>query len=80
MCWGAGQAGTSGAAAAAWVQQAAQNGAATAAAMKVPVATIERGDSLASPQIPWPLVQPDPSVAPKPTSRPAAAVAMTPSL
>ena len=40
--------------------------------MKIPVATNERGDRRAKPQTPWPLVQPEPSRAPKPTSRPEA--------
>src|SRR5690606_27878954 len=38
--------------------------------MKVAVATMERGESRARPQTPWPLVQPLPRRAPKPTSRP----------
>ena len=43
-----------------------------AVAMKTPVAANERGESRARPQTPWPLVQPEPSRAPKPTSRPEA--------
>ena len=42
-----------------------------AAAMNVPVATRERGEPRPTPQTPWPLVQPAPSRAPKPTSNPA---------
>src|SRR5712691_10425631 len=40
-------------------------------AMKVRVATIERGDRRDTPQIPWPLVQPLASRVPNPTSNPA---------
>ena len=43
-----------------------------AVSMKIAVAAIERADSRATPQMPWPEVQPPPSRAPKPTSRPAA--------
>jgi hypothetical protein len=43
------------------------------ASMKHSVATSERGDSLAMPQTPWPLVQPEPKRVPRPTSRPATA-------
>jgi hypothetical protein len=39
--------------------------------MKDKVAAIERGERRATPQTPWPLVQPLPSLVPKPTSRPA---------
>jgi len=39
--------------------------------MNVTVAMIERGDSRLTPQTPWPLVQPPPRLAPKPTMRPA---------
>ena len=45
-----------------------------AATMNTTVATIERGDSRAMPQMPWPEVQPLPSRVPKPTSRPATAI------
>lgn len=38
---------------------------------KTAVAIIERFDSLLIPQMPCPLVQPDPSRVPKPTSNPA---------
>src|SRR4051812_22278621 len=38
--------------------------------MKIAVAAIERGDKRAMPQTPSPLVQPEPSLVPKPTSRP----------
>jgi hypothetical protein len=41
-----------------------------AAAMKMAVAVIERADNRATPQMPWPEVQPPPSRAPKPTSSP----------
>ena len=41
-----------------------------AAPMNTPIAAIERSDSRAEPQTPWPEVQPEPSRAPKPTSRP----------
>ena len=52
-----------------------------AAAMNTTVATIERGDSRAMPQMPWPEVQPLPSRVPKPTNRPATAmVTMLPSI
>ena len=40
------------------------------AAMNTPVATIERGESRAMPQMPWPDVQPLPSLVPKPTKSP----------
>ena len=40
--------------------------------MNVRVAASERGDNLASPQTPWPLVQPLARRVPKPTSRPPA--------
>ncbi|KJG90796.1 Uncharacterised protein [Acinetobacter baumannii] len=39
--------------------------------IKTAVAIIERFDSLLIPQMPCPLVQPDPSRVPKPTSNPA---------
>ncbi len=39
--------------------------------IKTAVAIIERFDSLLIPQMPCPLVQPDPSRVPKPTSIPA---------
>src|SRR3984893_17731716 len=39
--------------------------------MKITVATMERLDRRAIPQMPWPEVQPPPSLVPKPTSRPA---------
>ncbi len=42
--------------------------------MKVAVATIERFENRARPQIPWPLVQPDPKVDPAPTMKPATIV------
>jgi hypothetical protein len=42
--------------------------------MKQSVATIERCDSRAMPQMPCPLVQPEPMREPKPTSRPASAM------
>ena len=45
---------------------------ATAVAMNSAVAVSERGDSLASPQTPCPLVQPPPRRVPKPTNSPAA--------
>ena len=48
-----------------------RNTVAKAEAIKTAVATNERGDRRASSQTPWPLVQPDPSRAPKPTRRPA---------
>src|SRR5262245_31230514 len=44
-----------------------------ATAMKTHVATSDRGDRRAIPQMPWPLVQPPPTDVPAPTSRPAAA-------
>ena len=40
--------------------------------MKMAVAVMERAESRAIPQMPWPEVQPPPSRVPKPTSRPAA--------
>src|ERR1700704_2806394 len=40
--------------------------------MKMTVAAMERRDRRATPQMPWPEVQPPPSLVPKPTSRPAA--------
>src|SRR5712671_1043613 len=40
--------------------------------MKMTVAAMERLDRRATPQMPWPEVQPPPSLVPKPTSRPAA--------
>src|ERR1700730_14375265 len=40
--------------------------------MKMAVAVMERPESRAIPQMPWPEVQPPPSRVPKPTSRPAA--------
>ena len=46
---------------------------AMAATMKTPVATIERGDSRAMPQMPCPEVQPLLSLVPKPTRTPATA-------
>ena len=49
---------------------------AMAAAMKIKVATIERGDSRAMPQTPWPDVQPLLNLVPKPTSKPATATTM----
>ena len=45
-----------------------------AAPMNTAVAAIERGDSRAMPQMPWPEVQPLPSRVPKPTNRPATAI------
>ena len=45
-----------------------------AATMNTTVAAIERGDSRAMPQMPWPEVQPLPSRVPKPTNRPATAM------
>ena len=45
---------------------------ATAVTMNSAVAVSERGDSLASPQTPCPLVQPPPRRVPKPTNSPAA--------
>ena len=39
--------------------------------MKVRVATSERPDRREIPQMPWPLVQPEPRRVPKPTSNPA---------
>ena len=44
----------------------------TAVAMKMAVATSERGESRANPQTPCPLVQPPPRRVPKPTSSPPA--------
>ena len=38
--------------------------------MKVATAEIDRGDSRAMPQTPWPEVQPDPKVTPIPTMKP----------
>src|SRR3546814_4775518 len=38
--------------------------------MNAPVAAIERGDRRERPQTPWPLVQPLPSLVPKPTISP----------
>ena len=38
--------------------------------MNTAVAAIERGESRAMPQTPWPLVQPEPKVTPTPTIRP----------
>ena len=35
------------------------------------VAAKERTDNRLSPQMPWPLVQPDPILVPNPTSKPA---------
>ena len=46
--------------------------------MKVHTATAERGERRASPQMPWPLVQPLPSRDPNPTRSPAAMVTGTP--
>ena len=43
-------------------------------AMKVTVATTERGDSRAIPHTPCPLVQPPPVAVPNPTSSPATAI------
>lgn len=40
-------------------------------AMKVTVAAKERGERRAKPHTPWPEVQPEPSLVPKPTSSPA---------
>ena len=52
-----------------------------AAIMNTTVAAIERGDSRAMPQMPWPDVQPLPSRVPKPTRRPATAtVTMLPGI
>jgi hypothetical protein len=48
-----------------------------AATTKTPVATIERGDNRAMPQMPWPDVQPLLSLVPKPTKRPATAMMAT---
>ena len=42
------------------------------APMKASTAASERFESRASPQMPWPLVQPLPRRVPNPTSRPAA--------
>src|SRR6266581_3798735 len=42
--------------------------------MKMAVATMERAESRAIPQMPWPEVQPPPSRVPNPTYRPAATV------
>jgi hypothetical protein len=39
--------------------------------MKVRVAAMDRGDSRAMPQTPWPDVQPEPKVTPIPTMNPA---------
>ena len=43
-----------------------------AVAIKTAVAVMDRGESRAIPQTPWPEVQPLPSRVPKPTRRPAA--------
>ena len=40
-----------------------------AAIMKTPVAVIERGDNRAMPQMPWPDVQPLPSLVPNPDQK-----------
>ncbi len=45
-----------------------------AVAKNTSVATIERLLKRAMPQMPWPLVQPEPSRAPKPTRSPAITV------
>ena len=45
----------------------------TAAPMKTTVATIDRADTRAKPQTPWPEVQPLPIRLPNPTSKPATA-------
>jgi hypothetical protein len=42
--------------------------------MKVPTATIERGENRDSPQTPWPLAQPEPNRVPKPTINPPIAI------
>ena len=42
--------------------------------MKMVVAVMERAESRAIPQMPWPEVQPPPSRLPKPTRRPAAMI------
>lgn len=41
---------------------------------KTAVATIERGDSRPTPQMPWPLVQPLPNRVPIPTRNPASKI------
>ena len=50
---------------------------ATAVTMNVMAAAIERGDSLAKPQLPWPLVQTEPNVVSIPASTPAMVVSGT---
>ena len=47
---------------------------AIAAATKIAVAASERGEMRATPQMPWPEVQPPPSREPNPTRRPAATI------
>src|SRR3990170_3112972 len=51
-----------------------------ATAMKVQVAANERMENRDRPQMPWPLVQPEPSTVPMPTRRPAAIVVSGPPL
>ena len=51
-----------------------EHGRTAAKAMKVRTAASERVDSRASPQTPWPDVQPEPSAVPTPTSSPASAI------
>lgn len=51
----------------------------TAAAIKVSVATIERGDNRERPATPWPEVHPLPRRVPNPTSNPAIIIQPEPS-